>query len=146
MTNKNKLKRYYRIKLTDKFLTSNTVDFLMSQKDGANYVVLYQMLCLLTVNSNGELANRIGEIIVPFDVNKIHRETKYFSIDTIRVALELYKQLGLIYTSENGLLKIADFHRLIGSETQGAEEKRLKKVEIKGIEKGIENFYQDIRY
>ena len=35
--------RYYWIKLTDRFMTSDTVDFLMGQKDGANYVVLYQM-------------------------------------------------------------------------------------------------------
>ena len=29
--------RYYWIKITDKFMTSDTVDFLMEQKDGANY-------------------------------------------------------------------------------------------------------------
>lgn len=39
-------KRYFWIKLREAFMTSDTVDFLMSQKDGANYVVLYQMLCL----------------------------------------------------------------------------------------------------
>ena len=48
--------RYYWIKLTDKFMTSDTVDFLMEQKDGANYVVIYQLLCLKTVNNNGCLS------------------------------------------------------------------------------------------
>ena len=41
--------KFFWIKLTDAFLTSDTVDFLMSQEGGANYVVLYQMLCLKTL-------------------------------------------------------------------------------------------------
>jgi hypothetical protein len=110
----------------------------MSQKDGANYVVLYQCLCLKTVNQDGELADRIGEIIVPFDENKIQRETKWFSIDTIRVAMALYKQLGLIYEQDNGILKIADFDDLVGSQTVSAYKKELQ---IKGrVEERVEFF------
>mgnify|MGYP000051898394 CR=1 FL=1 len=43
-------KRFYWIKLKDSFMNSEVVDFLMSQPNGANYVVLYQMLCLKTIN------------------------------------------------------------------------------------------------
>ena len=32
--------RMWWIKLSDRFMTSETVDFLMSQKNGAEYVVL----------------------------------------------------------------------------------------------------------
>ena len=118
--------RYYWIKLTDHFLTSDTVDFLLSQKNGANYVVLYQMLCLKSVNSNGLLARQIGEIIVPYDVEKIQRDCKHFDIDTVRVALELYKKLGLVYEQQDGILQIADFDRLIGSQTISAEKKQIQ--------------------
>lgn len=121
--------RFYWIKLTDRFMTSDTVDFLMEQKDGANYVVLYQMLCLKSINNNGELARRIGEVIIPYDEEKIQRDCKWFSIDTIRVALSLYKRLGLIYTQDNGILKIADFDRLIGSQTYSAEKKQIQRIE-----------------
>ena len=120
--------KFYWIKLTDKFLTSETVDFLLSQKDGANYVVLYQMLCLKSVNTNGVLARQIGEILVPFDADKIQRDCKHFSIDTVRIALTLYKQLGLVYEQDNGTLKIADFERLIGSQTESAEKKMLQRA------------------
>ena len=120
--------KFYWIKLTDKFLTSETVDFLLSQKDGANYVVLYQMLCLKSVNTNGVLARQIGEILVPFDAEKIQRDCKHFSIDTVRIALTLYKQLGLVYEQDNGTLKIADFERLIGSQTESAEKKMLQRA------------------
>lgn len=121
------VKRYYWIKLKDTFLTSDAVDFLMSQKNGANYVVLYQMLCLKTVNTGGELSRQIGEVIIPFDVDKIQRDCKYFEKDTIIVALELYKKLGLVYENKNGFLQIANFDNLVGSETAWAEYKRKAK-------------------
>lgn len=119
--------RLYWIKLTDRFISSDTVDFLMSQKDGANYVVLYQMLCLKTVNNGGVLARELGEMIVPYDVEKIQRDCKWFSVDTVRIALELYKKLGLIYENNEGILAISDFDRLIGSQTCGAEKKALQR-------------------
>ena len=119
--------RYYWIKLTDRFMTSDTVDFLMAQKDGANYVVLYQMLCLKTVNNDGVLARKLGEIIIPFDEEKIVRDCKWFSIDTVRIALGLYKRLGLIYENQDGVLAISNFKRLIGSQTYGAERRQLQR-------------------
>lgn len=127
-------RKLYWIKLTDNFMTSDTVDFLMEQKDGANYVVLYQMLCLKTINNNGELSRRLGEVIIPYDAEKIERDCKWFSIDTVRCALELYKKLGLIYLNRNGNLQITDFERLIGSQTVGAEKKQLARKQNALIE------------
>ena len=120
--------RFYWIKLTDRFMTSDTVDFLMEQKDGANYVVLYQMLCLKTVNNDGQLSRTIGEVIIPYEEEKIQRDMKWFSIDTIRVALNLYQKLGLIYRQENGMLKIANFENLIGSQTISAFKKQEQRL------------------
>ena len=126
--------KFFWIKLTDAFLTSDTVDFLMSQEGGANYVVLYQMLCLKTVNNDGILGRKLGEIIVEYDAEKIQRDCKYFSIDTVRVALELYKALGLVYQFENGLFRITDFEKLIGSQSIGAERKKLQRETKKALE------------
>lgn len=105
-------------------MTSDTVDFLMSQKDGANYVVLYQMLCLKTINTGGRLSRTIGEIVIPYDVEKIQRDCKWFSADTIRVALNLYKRFGLIYEELDGTLVLADHEYMVGSETNWAAQKR----------------------
>lgn len=117
-------KRFYWLKLKVNFMTSETVDFLMSQKDGANYVVLYQMLCLKTINTDGKLARTIGEVVIPFDEAKIQRDCKWFSIDTIRVAMELYRKLGLVYEDVDGTLVISDHENLIGSECGSAERVR----------------------
>lgn len=117
-------KRYYWIKLKESFMVSETVDYLMSQEGGANYVVLYQMLCLKTINTGGRLARTIGEIVIPYDVEKIQRDCKWFSIDTVRIAMTLYRRLGLIYEEIDGTLVLADHDNLVGSETDWAEKKR----------------------
>ena len=117
-------KRYYWIKLKDSFMSSDAVDFLMGHPDGANYVVLYQILCLKTINTGGKLERHIGEVIIPYDEAKIQRDARWFTIDTVRVALHLYKSLGLIYVDQNGTLSLADFDSLVGSETDYAEKNR----------------------
>lgn len=139
-------KRYYWIKLKTEFFNQDTIDFLLSQTNGCEYVVLYQMLCLRTANNNGVLSTNVGEIIVPYDIGKIARDTKYFNEDTIRVALELYKQLGLIYEGDNSILQIAGFDEMIGSESKWAKYKRdqrtLDNVQSKS-NKRIEIEYRD---
>lgn len=121
-------KRFYWMKLKESFMTSDTIDYFMSQPDGANYVVLYQMLCLKTINTDGRLSRQIGEVVIKYDIPKIQRDLKWFSADTIRVALNLYKSFGLVYEDVDGVLVLADHNNLVGSETDWAEKKRLNKA------------------
>lgn len=116
-------RRYYWIKLKENFFDLETIDWLMSQKNGCEYIVLYQKLCLLTANKGGKLAMQIGEMIIPYDVNKIARDTK-FSVDTVIVAMELFKKIGLIYEQEDGVLKIPYVEEMVGSETTSAKRVR----------------------
>ena len=118
-------KKYYWIKIKDTFMTSDKVDFLMSQDGGANYIVLYQMLCLMTLNTNGELSRKIGEVIIPFDVDKITRDCKYFERDTVIVALDLFRKLGMIYQETNGTLVISEFDNMVGCSKQDDHTKKL---------------------
>ena len=117
-------KRYYWIKLKDSFMSSDEIDYLMSQPDGANYVVLYQMLCLNTINTNGCLVSKIGEMLIPYDAEKIQRECKWFPLSTVRLALTVYKQIGLIFENPDGTLSISDYQNMIGSETDWAAKNR----------------------
>lgn len=135
-------------------MTSDTVDYLMSQPNGANYVVLYQMLCLKTINTEGKLSRQIGEILIPYDIEKIQRDCKWFSIDTIRVALNLYRSFGLIYEDQDGILALSDHQNLVGSETNWAQQKRNQKLNAaeraslpsaEGVESEVEIFHQENR-
>lgn len=126
-------KRYYWMKLKESFMTSDTIDYFMSLPNGANYVVLYQMLCLKTINTEGRFERKIGAVLIPYDVEKIRRDTKWFSADTIRVALNLYMQFGLIYTDENGVMVIANHKNLVGSETDWAEKKSRQRMNANSV-------------
>lgn len=149
-------KKFYWIKLKTDFFNQDTIDFLLSQKNGCEYVVLYQMLCLMTANNNGELATRMEEVIIPFNVDKIVRDTKYFDFDTVTVALELFKKLGLIYEEENQMLKITNLIEMIGSESASREaikkrnyrlqQKKDNLVDIKGTNCPIEYRDKSIEY
>ena len=127
-------KKYYWIKLKTDFFNQDTIDFLMSQKNGSEYVVLYQMLCLKTANTSGRLATEIGDMIVPYDIEKIVRETKYFTSDTVIVALELFKKLGLVYEDEGGMLKIAEIGSMVGTESASKEAIRKRRYRAKKLE------------
>lgn len=143
-------------------MTSEIVDYLMSQEGGANYVVLYQMLCLKTINTGGRLSRTIGEIVIPYDAEKIQRDCKWFSIDTVRIAMTLYRRLGLIYEELDGTLALADHDSLVGSETDFARQKRnqreahtlpcgqcppdcLPDCPPYAVDSGVENVHTDIR-
>ena len=117
-------KKYYWIKLKTNFFDLPTIDWIMSQNNGCEYIVLYQMLCLKTANTDGKLVSQIGEMLIPYDVEKIARDTKYFSNDTIRVALELFKSLGLIYVSDDNTMTISNYYEMVGSETSSAKAMR----------------------
>lgn len=128
MAEKDKI--FYWIKLKKEFMDSDAVDFLMSQKNGANYIVLYQMLIMKTINTEGRLCSEVGEVMIPYDCEKIQRECKWFDIDTVRVAMELYSKLGLIYMNNEGVLQINNFQEMVGSETYWAKQKRLEKLKL----------------
>jgi len=128
-------KKFYWIKLKTDFFNREDIDFLLSQPNGCQYVVLYQMLCLNTANNEGKLESKIGEVIVPFKAEKIVRDCKYFDIDTVNVAMSIYRKMGLIYEQEDGTLRISNYDEMVGSETKWAEYKRNQKK--------LENFQND---
>lgn len=122
---KDNSKVYYWIKLKTDFFESAAIDFLLSQEDGCKYVTLYIKLCTMTSNTDGVLASKVGDMMIPYTVDKIARDTKFFSADTVRVALELFQNLRLIVVSENNVMQIANYKAMIGSETEWAQKKRL---------------------
>ena len=126
-------KKFYWIKLRTDFFSREEIDFMLSQQNGCEYVVLYQMLCLNTANNGGRLETRLNEVIIPYDIQKIVRDCKYFDYDTVAMALELYKRLGLIYEDDDNVLKLADFTQIVGSEsaTKEAIRKRNYRAKIK---------------
>ena len=125
-------RRYYWIKIKSDFFDLPTIDWLQDQKNGCEYIVLYQKLCLLSANSGGELVRRVGDMVIPYDAKKISEVTR-FKFDTVVVAMGLYKKIGLIVEREDGVFIVAGIGEMVGSETKWAEKKRLQR------DKGLDN-------
>lgn len=138
-------KKYYWIKLKTDFFDQDTIDFLMGQESGAEYVVIYQMLMLKTAQQGGYLGTKMAEVMIPYDIKKIVRDTKYFDYDTVAIALELFKKLGLVYEECNHILRLADAEQLVGSESKWAEKKRIYRENQRTIQGQLEdNVRQEI--
>ena len=96
--------------------------------------MIYQMLCLSTANSDGTMGNKVGDVFIPYDIKKIVRDTKYFNFDTVTVALEIFKKLGLIYEEENNILRITNFKEMVGSEVSSAKRVREYRERKKALQ------------
>lgn len=116
-------KRFYWLKLKENFFDLATIDYLSSIPNGCEYIVLYQKICLLTLNSGGRMCSQVGEMLIKFDESKIARDTK-FSVDTVSAAMAMFRKIGLIYEEDDGVLTIPYVEDSVGSETQSAERVR----------------------
>ena len=112
-------KRFYWIKLRENFFQQETIDWLMEQENGSAYIVLYLKMCLLTANTSGELIRTIGDMTIPYEPKKISQKTG-FDIDTVNVALSLFKHLGLIEETQEGIPVMPEVKNMVGSESASA--------------------------
>lgn len=129
-------RRYYWIKLSEDFMASDAVDYIMSHKDGAKAIVLYEQMCLMSINIGGKLSAKINGTDVPYDVARIQREAKFFQASVVRSALNILRKVGLIEMDESGTISIPNISELVGSETDYAEKKRRQRVDRYGDNAG----------
>ena len=129
-------KKYWYIQLNVNFFDDERIDWLCEQKNGYAYVVLYLKLCLKTANNNGILTRQIGDMIIPYNVDKIAGVT-HMDVDVVRVALELYKKIGLVYEADENcnFMRLPEVPGMVGCVTQAALDKR-KQRERKQLELG----------
>ncbi|MDR0979435.1 MAG: phage replisome organizer N-terminal domain-containing protein [Lachnospiraceae bacterium] len=117
--------RYFWIKLRDSLVKSNEFKLLMRQTDGQSYFTIYILLVFIAINENGKLIQQAGSIKNILTADSLVSELIYFKIDTVRMAIEILKELGWLYLDEENVLCISRFEELVGSETGWAETKRI---------------------
>ena len=130
-------KKYWYIQLNVNFFDDERIDWLCEQKNGYAYVVLYLKLCLKTANNNGILTRQIGDMIIPYNVDKI-AEITHINVDIVRVALELYKRIGLVYEADENCnsMRLPEVPGMVGYTTQAAIEKAKQRERKKQREPG----------
>lgn len=123
-------KRYYWLKLKEDFFEEDTLAWLEEQENGKEYCLFYLKLCLKSIKTNGTLIRNVGHMLVPYDAKKLGEITKT-DLDTVLVAMELFKKIGLVQVLENGEIYMTQLENMVGSETNKAELMRKKRAELK---------------
>ncbi len=133
MVNDNK--RYYWLKLKEDFFQDDIIEWLEEQANGKDYVLFYLKLCLKSLKNNGVLIRQVGNMLVPYDVEKLAEITKT-SVDTVAVALKVFEQIGLVEVQEGGQLYLTHLNNMVGSESASpaAVKKRAYRDKLKHIQ------------
>lgn len=120
-------KRYYWLKLKADFFDDDTIQFIEEQENGVLYVNFYLKLCLKSLKYDGKLVRIVGNTLMPYDIKSLSKLTGT-DVDTVRVAMELFKQIGLIEILESGEIYLLQINEMIGSETAVAERVRKHRL------------------
>lgn len=123
-------KKYYWLKLKEDFFEEDTIQWLEEQENGKDYCLFYLKLCLKSLKTNGVLIRNVGQILVPYDVKKLSDITNTKS-DTVIVAMEVFKKIGLVQVLENGEIYMTQLENMVGSESKWAEKKRKQRIKDK---------------
>lgn len=116
-------KKYYWLKLKEDFFDDDAIEWLEEQPKGKEYALFYLKLCLKSLKTDGVLIRIVGTMLVPYDMKKLSEITKT-DFDTVVVAMELLKNIGLVEILENGEIFLPGLQQMVGSETQWAKYKR----------------------
>ena len=118
--------KFYWLQLKEDFFEEDSIEWLEEQENGHKYSLFYLKLCLKSLKTNGILIRKVGNILVPYDNKKLAEMTKT-PVDTVIVAMELLKGIGLIQILENGELYITQLENMIGSQSKSALKKQQQR-------------------
>ena len=113
-------KKYYYLRLKDNFFDSDELKILESMKDGYLYSNILLKLYLRSLKNDGKLV--VNERI-PYSADMLASVTGH-QVGTIKQALSIFKDLGLIDVLDNGAIYMLDIQNFIGKGSSEADRKR----------------------
>lgn len=113
-------KKYYYLRLKDNFFDGDELKILESMKDGYLYSNILLKLYLRSLKNDGKL---VVNDRIPYNAEMLASVTGH-QIGTIKQALSIFKDLGLIDVLENGAIYMLDIQNFIGRGSSEADRKR----------------------
>lgn len=120
--------RYYWLKLNEDFFEDETIQYIEEQENGKEYALFYLKLCLKSLRKDGRVTRLVGSNFMPYDKKALAKATNT-DPDTVTVALNLFKHIGLIELMESGEIYMSQLDEMVGSETEAAKRKRLQRAD-----------------
>lgn len=119
-------KKYYYLRLKDNFFDSDELKILESMKDGYLYSNILLKLYLRSLKNDGKL---VVNDRIPYNAEMLASVTGH-QIGTVKQALSIFKDLGLIDVLENGAIYMLDIQNFIGKGSSEADRKRKYRQRI----------------
>ncbi|DAB33205.1 MAG TPA: hypothetical protein CFH82_11760 [Sulfurospirillum sp. UBA12182] len=117
-------KKFYWLKLKNDFFDREEIKLIESMKNGKEYIIFYLKLLLKSIEDNGKLYFRNT---IPYSPEMLASITST-NIDTVKVAVDLFLNLGMMEKWDDGTLFMIEIQNMIGSESKWAEYKRNQRA------------------
>ena len=114
-------KKYYYLRLKENFFDSDELKILESMKDGYLYSNILLKLYLRSLKNDGKL---VVNDRIPYNAEMLASVTGH-QIGTVKQALSMFKELGLIEVLENGAIYMLDIQNFIGKGSTEADRRRV---------------------
>lgn len=128
-------KKYYYMKLKEDFFDTEEMIVLEGMQDGYIYSNILLKLYLKSLKTNGRLMLRD---LIPYNAEMIANITRH-NVSSVKVALDIFKKLGLIEVLDDGAIYMKDIQNFVGSSSSEADRKREYRHKIKAEKKRLEN-------
>jgi predicted phage replisome organizer len=120
------MSKKYWLKLNAHFLKESFITYLKTQKNGYEYIYLWQSLLLKCLEVDDE--NEIGFLRlnekVPYSP-ELFSEIFCMNVDTVKIAIDLFVSMGVMEILDDGTIYIEAVQKMIGKESESAERVRL---------------------
>lgn len=127
--------KFYWLQLREEFFESDEIDWLEEQPNGPAQVLFYLKLCLKSLKTDGLLVRKVGQMLIPYDAEKLADFTRS-DVNTVQCAIVNLKMCGLVEVLEDGTLFMSHLTNLIGSQSVGAmkrQQQRARQKEAKNV-------------
>ena len=124
-------KRYYWLKLNENFFEREEIKVIESMPNGKDYIIFYMKLLLKSIRTEGQLKFRE---VIPYTPDMLAAITNT-SVDTVRVAIDMFSKLDLMEVWDDGTLFMVETQNMIGSETDSA--RRMRRLREKEKQKEL---------
>lgn len=133
-------KKYYYLRLKDNFFDSDELKILESMKDGYLYSNILLKLYLRSLKNDGKL---VVNDRIPYNAEMLASVTGH-QIGTVKQALSIFKDLGLIDVLENGAIYMLDIQNFIGKGSSEADRKREYRQRIETDRTNVQTNLREI--
>lgn len=119
--------KFFWLQLKEDFFEEDSIEWLEEQANGKEYSLFYLKLCLKSLKTNGVLIRNVGEMLVPYDNEKLAEMTKT-NVDTVTVAMALLQKIGLVKILNNGEIYLSQIINMVGSQSISAFKKQQQRM------------------